>query len=110
VRDVLHAEDMTALYFAAIDNVEGAKGQAFNIGGGMANSLSLLELFEILEKEVNAKLSYSKLPVRKSDQKVFVADIHKAEQIFKWKPIVSKIDGVRKMVDWLQNDSGFYKR
>src|SRR5690606_6863475 len=51
VRDLLHAEDMIDLYFAATKNIESIQREAFNIGGGMNNSLSLLELFDVLEKE-----------------------------------------------------------
>jgi CDP-paratose 2-epimerase len=100
VRDVLYASDMVSLYFSAAENIGKAKGQAFNIGGGMANSLSLLELFAILEAETGAKLRYAKLPPRESDQKVFVADIRKAEKYFGWKPAVDKVSGVRKMLAW----------
>ena len=57
--------------------IKDAKGQVFNIGGGIENSLSLLELFSLLEKELNVKLNYTQLPPRESDQKVFVADIKK---------------------------------
>ena len=32
VRDVLHADDMKRVYFAALTNIEVAKGQVFNIG------------------------------------------------------------------------------
>ncbi len=35
VRDVLHADDMRSLYLSAVQNIKGAKGQAFNIGGGI---------------------------------------------------------------------------
>ena len=48
VRDVLHADDMKQLYIAAINNIQQAKGHAFNIGGGIDCSLSLLELFAFL--------------------------------------------------------------
>ena len=89
VRDVLHAEDMKRLYFAAHDNIDHAQGQAFNIGGGMSNSLSLLELFSLLEEFTQVKLSYTKIPERESDQKIFVADITKANNILKWKPEVN---------------------
>ena len=77
VRDVLFAGDMVNLYFLLIDNIEKVKGQCFNIGGGMNNSLSLLELFDILEKELKIKLKYTRLEARKSDQKIFVADLTK---------------------------------
>jgi CDP-paratose 2-epimerase len=45
------------------------------------NSLSLLELFSILEEELSIKMKYTKLPPRESDQKIFVANILKAKDI-----------------------------
>lgn len=101
VRDVLHAEDMIRLYFAAVEHIKEARGQVFNIGGGMPNSLSLLELFTFLESELSIKMKYSILPPRESDQKVFVADITKAERILGWHPQVSKETGIRKMIEWV---------
>lgn len=103
VRDVLHAEDMKRLYVAALENIEHAKGQAFNIGGAVQNSLSLLELFQLLEGLLNIKMNYQKLPVRESDQRVFIADTRKAERILKWKPEVTAEAGVAKMVEWVKN-------
>lgn len=100
VRDVLHAEDMKRLYFAALANIEAAKGQAFNIGGGMENSLSLLELFTLLEDIVRVKMNYTKLPVRESDQRVFVADIAKANALLGWAPKVTPREGVAQMIEW----------
>ena len=101
VRDVLHAEDMKRLYIAAVNNIDKAKGQAFNVGGGIDNSLSLLELFALLEKISNVKLNYIKLPVRESDQRVFVADIAKAKRLLNWQPKVSAQEGVARMVEWV---------
>lgn len=101
VRDVLHADDMKRLYMAAVGNIDKAKGQAFNIGGGIENSLSLLELFALLEKISNTKLNYTQLPVRESDQRVFVADLAKAKRLLNWQPMVSAQDGVARMVEWV---------
>jgi len=101
VRDVLHADDMKRLYMAAVNHIDAAKGQAFNIGGGIENSLSLLELFSLLEKIANVKLNYTKLPVRESDQRVFVSDLTKAKKLLEWQPMVSAQDGVARMVEWV---------
>ena len=103
VRDVLHADDMKRLYMAAIKNIDKAQGQAFNIGGGIENSLSLLELFHLLEVETNTNLVYTKLSVRESDQRVFVADIKKAKKLLNWHPSVSAKVGVKSMIDWIEN-------
>lgn len=101
VRDVLHADDMKRLYRSAVENIEKAKGNAFNIGGGKENSLSLLELFSYLERKINHQLKYRKLNARQSDQKVFVADIQKAKNILDWKPIKSWTEGINEMMAWV---------
>ncbi len=102
VRDVLHADDVVALYFAAVEQITAARGQVFNVGGGMAQSLSLLELFQLLEREVGVRLVYHRLPPRASDQKVFVADVAKAQHLLGWQPRVSAIDGLRRTLEWLE--------
>ncbi|ACO04108.1 MAG TPA: KR domain-containing protein [Persephonella sp.] len=102
VRDVLYADDMIDLYFKTVENIEKVKGEVFNIGGGMENSLSLLELFNLLESMLDIKLEYKKLPPRESDQKVFVADITKAEKLINWKPKVSKEEGIKRMINWIE--------
>jgi CDP-paratose 2-epimerase len=105
VRDVLHAEDMVKLYFSAAEKIDTIAGNVFNIGGGFANSLSLLELFDILERELNIKLNYTQIPVRPSDQKVFIADITKARAMIGWEPQVTALAGIKKMLEWVHNKS-----
>jgi len=104
VRDVLHADDMIKLYINAPKYIKKAKGHVFNIGGGMANSLSLLELFAVLENELGIELNYTKLPPRESDQKIFVADLKKASKIFNWSPEVDKITGIKRMIGWVDSN------
>ena len=100
MRDLLHADDVTALYFAAVGAMDAVSGQAFNIGGGMANSLSLLELFTLLERELDVRLNYTRLPARPSDQKVFVADLGKARRMLAWAPVVDMAAGLRRQLEW----------
>jgi CDP-paratose 2-epimerase len=97
----LHSDDVVDLYFKAKD-INEAYGQAFNIGGGIDNSLSLLELFALLEQTLDIKLNYKKIDWRESDQKVFVADNSKANEIIKWKPVVSVNNGIKDFQSWLR--------
>ncbi len=106
VRDILFASDLITCYFQAVNHISDCAGKAFNIGGGMSNSLSLLELFAILEKELNVKLNYQEISWRSNDQKVFVADITRAKNTFYWQPIVDKYSGVREMINWVKNSNG----
>jgi CDP-paratose 2-epimerase len=102
VRDLLYASDTVALYLKAAERIESIKGQAFNIGGGIKNSLSLLELFALLESELQIIMDYVQLPPRESDQRVFVADTAKARDLIGWEPLVDKEVGVRKMIEWIK--------
>lgn len=104
VRDVLHAEDMVRLYLTAASKIELLQGRAFNIGGGMDNSLSLLELFAMLEEMLDIRLHYTQLPPRESDQRVFVADISAISSLTGWSPQVGKQAGIAKMLEWVQSN------
>lgn len=103
VRDVLHAEDMKKLYFLAIEHIDQAKGEVFNIGGGFENSLSLLELFALLEQKINQKMVYNKLDSRQSDQKIFIANRQKASSLLGWHPLVSANEGINNVLLWLSS-------
>lgn len=100
VRDVLHGEDMIDLYFKTAARTTELGGNVFNIGGGIDNSLSLLELFGMLEEQIGCKLDYRQIAVRESDQRFFVADIAKANDLIGWAPRVGSADGIRRMLDW----------
>lgn len=102
VRDILHVEDMINLYYTSLNNLEKACGNAYNIGGGSEQSLSLLELFNILEDLLDVRLEYIQLAPRQSDQKVFIADISKITNHIGWSPKVSSTEGIAKMVNWIK--------
>ena len=105
VRDLLHAHDLVRLYRLAIVKADAGTGHAFNIGGGMENSLSLLELFALLEELEEVTLDFRRLEPRESDQKVFVADNTKVRQIFGWEPLTSARTGISSMLDWSKDIS-----
>jgi CDP-paratose 2-epimerase len=102
VRDILHASDMKNLYRETLLNIEKISGKAFNIGGGIKNSLSLLELFDLLETILNIRVEYEMAPARESDQRVFVADIDKINSLIKWRPKISPEDGIAETIRWLE--------
>ena len=53
VRDVLHVDDLVRAYEAAIRAPEKVAGEAFNVGGGPDQVISLIDLIEMLEKPVS---------------------------------------------------------
>jgi CDP-paratose 2-epimerase len=101
VRDVLHSDDLIHLYRAAYVNRNILNGEIFNIGGGVANSLSLLELFNTLSELLDIPpLVFQSLARRASDQDFFVADIRKVQAVLGWVPHISCREGITRMLDW----------
>ena len=105
VRDVLYASDLINLYNSAFENGRSCSGSIFNIGGGISNSLSLLELFKYLEEVLEINLSFDQLLPRHSDQKIFVANIDLAKHKLNWTPQVSYRQGVSKQLDWVSKQT-----
>jgi CDP-paratose 2-epimerase len=101
VRDVLHSDDIVKLYASALEHADQLAGQAYNVGGGMENSLSLLELFQLLREQTGAALNVRRIEPRLSDQRVFVADNQKVHAATGWRPTVSKDDGIARTLAWL---------
>lgn len=102
VRDVLWVDDLLDLYQAAVDQIETARGRVYNVGGGPENTLAVWsELGPMLEGHLGRKIDVSYDDWRPGDQRIFVADIRKAEQELGWRPRVSKEDGVSRLYDWV---------
>jgi CDP-paratose 2-epimerase len=100
VRDVLHADDLIRAYVQAVEHDTCTAGQIYNIGGGRANSLSLLELFSLLERLVGVPMRFTRLDWRPGDQRVFVANCRKAQGDMDWWPTIAAEEGIRRMLDW----------
>ncbi len=103
VRDLLYVDDIIDCYFRAVDSLARVKGQAFNIGGGEQNSLSILELIHWLEQNLSIKLHKQFLETRASDQKVFIADNSKMTEATGWTPKISNQQGLSQMLNWLKS-------
>ena len=88
VRDLLWIDDLLDAYWQAWRSALHG-GEVFNLGGGPQNTLSLLELLDIL-KELDPSMKPPKFaPQRPADQPVFIADITQTERKLNWKPTVS---------------------
>jgi CDP-paratose 2-epimerase len=82
------------------------KHEVFNIGGGPNNTLSLLELLEVLKKMTGLSPRVSFAEWRPADQKVYVSDINKARALLRWEPKTSVEDGIRRLIKWILENMG----
>jgi CDP-paratose 2-epimerase len=90
------------MFDKVVENIEKVKGEVFNIGGGRNNSISILELLEVLRNELNispSEVAYDDW--RRADQKVYISDTSKANKILGWSPKVSAVDGIKNVAKWI---------
>lgn len=104
VRDVLYVHDLIDCYQKAIEHRELISGQAFNIGGGPDNVLSLLELLELIGRLSGRTPTTIREDWRPGDQPVFVCDLNKAKQQLHWRPSIDPYSGVDGLIKWMQQN------
>lgn len=109
VRDILYVEDLCKLFELAVENIDKASGNAYNTGGGPSNTLSLIELIDILNNTYGYNLNPKKAEQRAGDQPVFIADIRKVANDLGWKSEVGVEEGIKKMHEWLTDNKAILK-
>ncbi len=109
VRDLLHVYDLLNAYDSAIQHIDQVRGEVLNLGGGPANTLSVwAEFGPYLEKLLGHPIPVTRGDWRPGDQKVFVADIRKAEKMLGWKPQYDVERGVRQLFDWVKTNQTLF--
>jgi CDP-paratose 2-epimerase len=104
IRDALYVDDLLDAYEAALARIDAVSGQAFNIGGGPDNTLSLNELVAHLERAFGRRFDVPYGPWRPGDQRVFVADIAKARRLLDWAPTVGIRAGIDRLLGWVRDN------
>jgi CDP-paratose 2-epimerase len=101
IRDVLFIDDLTNLYNIIANNIDTYKGQIYNIGGGINNTLSLLELIDLLSSKLGKEISYNFEPWRPGDQKIYISDISKIVEDSQWNIEYDINRGLDVMLPWI---------
>ena len=109
IRDVLHVDDLLDAYDDAIATIGQIAGQVYNLGGGPANTMSIwTEFGPMLEKLLGKPIPVKRGDWRPGDQRVFVADVRKAERDLGWKPKVGVEEGVKRLFDWVKANKALF--
>jgi CDP-paratose 2-epimerase len=105
VRDLLHIDDLLDVYDAIEGAGERAWGEAYNVGGGPGNTLSIWrELAPWLERRFGVEARAEHHPARSGDQRVFVSDVRKAGRDLGWRPRIGLEEGLNALVGWLRDE------
>ncbi len=101
VRDVLYVDDAVNAYVAALDRIGDVTGQAFNLGGGPANAVTLLQVLAEIGEIVGRQPELRFSDWRPGDQRYFVADTRRAEVALGLGPKIGWQDGLRRLESWI---------
>jgi CDP-paratose 2-epimerase len=101
VRDILFVEDLVEAFLLAEHNIARLSGQAFNIGGGASNTISLLDLLDRIEALNGRRPEVEFETWRTGDQRYYVSDTRKFQKATGWRPTVSCEQGIARLYEWL---------
>lgn len=101
VRDLLHVKDLTEAFLSAERHLPDMAGEAFKLGGGAANALSLRELIDYIAllNGFRSEIFYNDW--RTGDQRWYVSDFAKCTAATGWRPRIGWKQGVRDLHAWL---------
>lgn len=110
VRDALHVDDAASAWIAVMDHIDRLHGRVFNLGGGPANSVSLLELIDMIQALTGLKLQHAFADWRPGDQPWYVSNTSALFSCIGWTPRISLPEGLKSLHQWLagrfENASG----
>jgi CDP-paratose 2-epimerase len=102
VRDILSVNDLVDALLLARKNIRTLSGQVFNIGGGVENTTSLRELLALIGQLNESKPRVTFAHWRPGDQRYYVTNFSKFHTATGWSPRVGKLEGMRRLYDWLR--------
>jgi CDP-paratose 2-epimerase len=103
VRDLLYADDLVDAFLLAQANMPTLSGNAFNVGGGPGNTISLLDLVDLIGELHGSRPDVRFGAWRPGDQRYYVSDTRKLQRMAGWSPQVSVEQGVTKLYQWLRD-------
>jgi CDP-paratose 2-epimerase len=102
VRDVLEVSDAVAAYRRVRDRIGALSGQAFNLGGGPANAVSLRQALHEIERLTARPMDLRFEDWRAGDQPWFVADTRRLSAATGWKARTPWRMGLSGLAAWLR--------
>jgi CDP-paratose 2-epimerase len=102
VRDILFVEDLVAAFQRASECMDELAGRAFNIGGGPANAVSLLDVLDAIATITETPPEVSFEEWRAGDQRYYVSDTSSFKRCAGWRPAVPVQAGLARLFAWLE--------
>jgi CDP-paratose 2-epimerase len=102
VRDFLHVADLLDLIDIQIRSLETFKGQTFNVGGGVNNTLSLYETTQLCQEITGQQIPITPVPeTRIGDVPIFITDSRKVITATGWQPKRNAKTTLTEIYEWI---------
>jgi CDP-paratose 2-epimerase len=108
VRDVLCVDDLLRVFDAVRTNIGVTAGQIYNVGGGMKNTVSLLELMDLIEELTGKRMEYERDERRPGDQFIYVTDHSKLTRHTGWQPQLTIRQTLMRIHDWWKHNRDLF--
>ncbi len=105
VRDILHVADAVEAYVRSYRNIESCRGQAFNLGGGPSNAVSLLDVIDEITRIAGTTPIVRHAPGRPSDQRFYISDTRKITAAFGLPAPRQWRNGLAHLANWIDSDA-----
>jgi CDP-paratose 2-epimerase len=106
VRDILFVEDLVEAFLRCQSQMPELAGRAFNMGGGPANAVSLLDVLDSIAALTGCAPQLRHGPWRTGDQRYYVSDTRAFAAATGWKAAVQASDGIARLHAWLLGERG----
>jgi CDP-paratose 2-epimerase len=105
VRDFLHVDDLFHAVYEQTNNLDRYAGRTFNLGGGLANSLSLVETTALCEEITGNRIRFDKRPEnRPGDVRLYVTDYRLYGGLAGWRPAMDARSTLQSIFDWIRGN------
>jgi CDP-paratose 2-epimerase len=101
VRDILFVDDLVEAFLVAERQGAALSGQAFNMGGGPENAISLRDLLDRIADLQGERARVGHGDWRTGDQRYYVSDTRAFQQATGWRARVGAAGGIQMLYDWL---------
>lgn len=105
-RDILFAQDGAQAY---LDYFRKPTPGVYNIGGGPAHKISLIECIHLIGEILGRKLEIEYHPERPGDMRYFICDITRANKAFNFAPKFKPREGVERLLKWIEANRAVFE-
>jgi CDP-paratose 2-epimerase len=105
VRDFVSIDDLGNLLQAQLERFDALPHRLYNVGGGLASSLSLLETTALCEEITGNRVEIGHIPEnRPLDVKIYVTDNARVQRDLGWQPVKSPRETLADIFAWIHDN------